>query len=128
MTEVDFYLNAARNGEVDAAFHGLIELDDHAIPALQEAYRAEADPAIRALIVEAVWQHRLPSTIDFLAAALADPHPEVWKQALDGMVTLASAESRELLEAALERSVAGDAEYRSWIEEAIGRVDEVRGR
>jgi HEAT repeats len=128
MTEVDFYLNQARNGEVDAAFHGLIELGDDAIPALQQAYRTESDSAIRALIVEAVWQHRLPATIDFLAVALIDPHPDVWKQALDGLVTLASAESRDVLEAALEHASAGDAEYRDWIREAIGQIDEIVGR
>jgi hypothetical protein len=128
MTEVDFYLNAARNGEFDAALHGFIELEDHAMPALQEAYRAESDAAIRALVVEAVWQRRLPSTLPFLAVALADPHPEVWKRALDGLVTLASAESRGVLGAALERTVAGDAEYRAWIEETISQIDEVMGR
>jgi hypothetical protein len=128
MTEVDFYLNAARNGDLDMARHGLIELENRAIPALREAYWTESDPAIRALIVEAAWQHRLPPTIDFLSAALADTHPGVWKQALDGLVTLASADSRKVLETALERAAIGDSEHRAWIEEAIGQINEVMGR
>jgi hypothetical protein len=128
MTEVDFHLKAARNGDFDAALHGLIELEDRAIPALQKAYRVETDPVIRALILEAVWQHRLPATIAFLAVALGDPHPGVWKQALDGLVTLASADSRKVLEAALEHAAAGDSERRAWIEEAIGQIGEVMRR
>jgi HEAT repeat protein len=128
LTEVDFYLDAARNGKFDAAFHGLVELEDQAITVLVAAYQAEADPLVRELIVEAVWQHRLPSTIDFLAAALADPHPGVWKRALDGLVALASVESRDALEAALGTLAAGDDRCRSWIEEAIGQIDEGLGR
>jgi hypothetical protein len=127
MTEIDGNLDLARDGDIGAAFHGLIELRDDDIPALQEAYRVESEPAIRALVVEAVWQHRLPSTTDFLAVALADPHLEVWKRALDGLVTLASAESRKALEAALESAAARDSEHRAWIEEAIGQIDEVIG-
>jgi hypothetical protein len=38
MSESVCYLNEARNGDIDAAFHGLIELSDDAILALQEAY------------------------------------------------------------------------------------------
>jgi hypothetical protein len=72
---------------------------------LEEAYHVEPDPGIRSLIVEAVWQHRLPSSVDFLAVALEDPHTEVWKQALDGLVTLASLESRRVLELATSRMV-----------------------
>lgn len=128
MTEVHYYLDQARQGAGDDALHCLIELGDEALPVLEEAYRSEPDPAIRALIVEAVWQHRRPSSIAFLASALADPHPDVWKQALDGLVTLASADSRRALEAALARTIATDREIRGWIAEAIGQVDEALGR
>jgi hypothetical protein len=43
-------------------------------------------------------------------------------------VAPASAGSREVLREALKQTVAGDAEYRSWIEEAIIQIDQVMGR
>ena len=67
--ETRYYLDEARNGDFEAAYHGLIELPPDLLPDLAEAYRTEDDPQIRALIVEAVWQHRLPTSLDFLALA-----------------------------------------------------------
>jgi hypothetical protein len=124
---LDYYLNEARNGNRGRAFHGLIGSPCHLLPALEEAYRREADPAIRALIVNAVWQHRQASSVDFLAVAALDPHPEVWKQALDGLVTLASPESRKALELVKSRVAGEDAVLCAWIEEAIGQIDGVSG-
>ena len=43
--------------------------------------------------------------------------PVVWKQALDGLVTLASPESLRVLRSAADSEC--DAERRAWIEEAI---------
>jgi HEAT repeat protein len=122
--ETEYYLNEARNGGFDAAYHGLIELPSRLLPDLEEAYRGEADPEIRALIVEAIWQHRSPSSVDFLAVALEDPHPDVWKQALDGLVIIASPESRKVLELAKSGAAGQDAILRGWIEEAIAQIDE----
>src|SRR5260370_28977495 len=114
--QTEYYLDEAENGDFDAAYHGLIELPSHLLPDLEEAYRGEADPEIRALIVEAVWQHRSPASIDFLAGAFEDPHPDVWKQALDGLVCLASPESRKVLELAKSRLGEQAVILRAWIE------------
>jgi HEAT repeat protein len=122
MSALNFYLNEAREGDWDAAYFGLIELGD--VDGLEAAYHGETDPEIRSLIVHAVWQHRLPATIDFLAVALRDPNERVWKEALDGLVVLASTTSRKALEAELERIADDDPDYRSWIVEAIGQIDE----
>jgi hypothetical protein len=121
--QVEYYLNRARNGEHDTAFFGLIELPDDLLPDLERAYHDEPDPGIRSLIVEAVWQHRLPSSVDFLARALDDPNPEVWKQALDGLVTLSSPGSRSVLEMAKCRVRGRDAVRGAWIAEAIDQID-----
>jgi hypothetical protein len=122
--QTEFYLNMAKNGDSDAAHHGLIELPSHLLPDLEDAYRGEADPLVRALIVEAVWQHRLPISVGFLAVALEDPHPDVWKEALDGLVTLAPPESRKVLESAKHRVGGQDEVLLAWIEEAIDQMDE----
>jgi hypothetical protein len=119
-----YYFSELRNGNFDNAYHCLIELPNDLLPELEEAYRGESDPKIRALVVEAVWQHHLPASVDFLAVVLEDPDPDVWKQALDGLVTLASPESRRVLDLARSRAPGQDAILREWIEEAIDQIDE----
>ena len=89
---------------------------------MQRAYYGEDDAIVRSLLVEATWQHRNPSVIGFLADALRDPMPVVWKQALDGLVTLASPESMRVLRSAADQEC--DAERCAWIEEAIEQSDD----
>jgi hypothetical protein len=48
--ETVYYLSKARDGDFEAAFHGLIELPNNLLADLEDAYRDETDPAIRALI------------------------------------------------------------------------------
>ena len=48
--------------------------------------------------------------------------PEVWKQALDGLVTLASSDVRRVLRSAADREE--NEVRRAWIEEAIEQVNE----
>jgi HEAT repeat protein len=128
MVTITSFLDWARTGNREAAFQALIDLGESAIPRLTEAYRVEADPALRALIVEVVWQMRSHASLEFLGEALQDPSPEVWKQALDGLVTLATPESLRILEGARDTARGGDEDFRAWVEGAIedvsGRIDE----
>jgi hypothetical protein len=123
MSATDEYLQMARCGSYEAAFHGLIDLGPPVIPSLVQAYRSEPDPLVRALIVEVVRQHRCPSTLDFLADAPDDPHPAVWKQALDGLVVLASSEAEQRLRGTAFRLEADD-ERHAWFQEAIEQINE----
>ena len=120
MNAVDYYIEMARSGDGDEAFHGLRELAADTIPALQETYRSEPDPTVRAVLVRAIWEHRDPSVIDFLAEAVRDRDPAVWKEALDGLVTLASPEAERALEMTIGSDC--DAKRRDWIFEAIGQI------
>jgi HEAT repeat protein len=128
MMTIDSCLKLARTGHRESALHCLLELGGAAIPRLADGYRAEADPAIRNLLVEVAWQLRTHSALDFLAEALQDPAPEVWRQALDGLVALASPESLRILEAARDSVRLPDDDFPTWIEGAIedvsGRIDE----
>jgi HEAT repeat protein len=119
------YLNAAREGDEETAFFGLIDLGNDTVRRLQDAYHVEPDPAIRALILRVLLQYRDPDSVDFLAVALKDPNNEVWKLALDLLVTLASAKSRKVLEAELEHAIEGKSDYHAWLKEAISQIDEV---
>jgi hypothetical protein len=128
MTPMAACLDLARTGHREGALHSLIELGQTALPDLVNAYRAEADPTVRALIVEAVWQLRTHVSVTFLGEALQDPDSEVWKQALDGLATLAGPESLHVLESARDRIGDDREEFREWVDGAIedvsGRIDE----
>jgi hypothetical protein len=59
------------------------------------------------------------------ASALRDPSPEVWKNALDGLVDLASLQSEAVLQEALALPPPGHtsvAEWTSWLQEALQQV------
>jgi HEAT repeats len=128
MLTIASYLDWAKTGNRVAALEALVDLGESAIPRLVEAYRAEKEPALRALIVEAVWQIRSHASLAFLGEALQDPSPEVWRQALDGLVTLATPESLQTLEGARDTASGANEDFRAWVEGAIedvsGRIDE----
>lgn len=125
MTEIRSLIDLFRGGDEDGALQGLIELPDDALAELTEYFRSEALAPIRALIVRAVWERRSPLSLPFLGEALRDPEEEVWQEALDGLVTLASAESLNILQTA---KVTGssvedhDRRFQLWVAEAIEQV------
>jgi hypothetical protein len=121
---IEYYLAMARSDRVEDAFHGLLELPENLTSALREAYLAEADGSTRAFLVEVIWQRRQASSIPFLVEALDDPHPEAWKQALDGLCTLGAVGELRALESAPRQL---DEERRTWIAEAIEQLDAGQG-
>lgn len=123
---INDYLDIARQGDVDNAFHGLLEIDVDILPELMAAFTAERNAEIRELLIEVIWQYRQPSIIPFLGKALFDAEPSIWRQALNGLVTLASPAALEALRAARSRQFTKqqDAEeFRRWLEEAIQQTE-----
>lgn len=130
--EISALIEQFRGGDEDSALHGLIELPNEALPDLIEHFRAESLAPVRALLVKAIWEHREPATIPFLAEALKDNDEEVWQEALDGLVSFGSAEALAVLQAASDNR-SGDAadtrRFRLWIGEAIEQIQfELRRR
>jgi HEAT repeat protein len=119
--QVAYYIGRLRGPDGEDAYHSLIEADDAVVPLLIEAFGVQKDMNVRAELVEIVWQHRLPETVGFLARALDDPAPEVWKSALDGLVALGGPSAVQALERARERAQPGD--KADWIEEALEQIE-----
>jgi hypothetical protein len=121
------HLEAYRSGDRDQAFYGLINHVDNLLPHLINAFQSETDPQVRAFIVEVIWQQRDRGAIPTLAAALNDPDGQVWREALNGLVTLASPESVEALRLARGRQFRATHEQESFntrLEEAIDQTEE----
>ncbi len=120
------YIDQLGGPEREGAYHRLMDADDAIVPVLIGAFRTQPDPGIRALLVDIIWQHRLPETVGFLNEALDDRDPEVWKSALDGLVTFGTP-AIQALRSARERILAGTVAERTraeWIEEAIQQIQE----
>jgi hypothetical protein len=127
MRQVDEYLHEFREGDRDTAFFGLLEMGPVVLPELVATFRKEQDSSVREFLVEIIWQFRDLSTVYFLGEALYDVNCVVWKQALDGLVTLASQEALILLQSARSRPFSSQSEaveYRRYIDEAIEQVEE----
>src|SRR3954447_19411695 len=103
--QIAYYLEMFRSGDADNAFHGLLEIDRDILPELMEVFRSERDIRVRELLVEVIWEYRERSVIPFLGEALSDIEPRIWRQALNGLVTLASPAALDVLRAARTRQL-----------------------
>jgi HEAT repeat protein len=130
---VEHYLLEWSSSRWAHAYHSLIELGPRILPELESRFAESRDSALRAALVELAQQLHSADALPLFAAALEDEAPEVWKQALDGLVDLASPGSLLLLESALAHPPPGETspgEWASWVQEAIQQVraeQEARG-
>ena len=126
--QIAYYSEMFHHGNVDDSFHGLLELDRDILPELMAVFRQEQDAEVRELLVEVIWQYRDSSVIPFLGEALSDPDPRVWRQALDGLVALASPAGLDILHMARARrfpTVRETKEFCHWLEDAIDQAEKV---
>ncbi len=107
-------------GSTDDAFHNLLEAPVDIAESLVTAFHRSGDPHVQAFILFVAWRSHDPRFLRLLGMALASTTREVWKEAIDGLVSFASAESLDTLRKALWYQ---DEEKRSWIKEAIDQVE-----
>src|SRR5689334_11502925 len=120
------YLHQFRQSKSEDAFFALIHLDESQVRDLINAYHGETNVDIQALLVEIISHYRQPTSLGFLARALQNPHPQVWKNALDGIVTIGNKASIRVLETEKQRLLVGkhSSEHVEWIEEALYQIRE----
>ena len=116
--------------EAEDALCSLTSLPSEALRFVAEAYHRETDGRRRQFLIEALWQLRDAAGLPTLAAALKDPDDRVWKEALDGVVTLGGLAGLRVLEEAHDDVPASRAPstQREWIDEAIAQVREAMTR
>jgi HEAT repeat protein len=91
------------------------------------AYRSELDPDRRWAAIHCLWQYRDHAALPALSAALRDADERVWKEALDGLVTLGGPSAARALQEAslfLAQNARGARIQRAWIDEAIQQIRE----
>jgi hypothetical protein len=99
-------LQRFRSGAEEEAFFELLEMPGDVMSALTIAFRTEQDPAIRAFLIKVAWQRGDRQAIALLAEAVNQSDEEIWQEALDGLVALASPEALAVLMAARTREFA----------------------
>ena len=104
----------------DNAFHTLIEASPVVVPLLTEHFAQKRDGESRARIVEVIWKRRESESTRFLSIALEDSHPAVWKEAIDGLVTIGGPESRHVLTVFF--TIYPHDARAAWVSEALGQV------
>lgn len=121
----DYYLDRLRNGDSEAIF-GLMELGPEALPLIEKAIASVQNSSVRQDLVHVAWQTRVPTSIKILASSMNDPSPAVWKEAIDGLVTLASPEAVDVLrrarEQAPDRPTHGRYSFIEWIDDALQQI------
>ena len=106
--QVAYWIERLDGPESDAAFFGLIECPDAAVPLLINAYAREGRAAVKAAIVAVVCEFRQPETVEFLSKALAEDDADIWKAALDGLVSLGNGNALAILQKAQDSRVEAD--------------------
>jgi hypothetical protein len=120
---VSYHCDRLEGPDADIAFHSLIQAPRKAVPVLVRRYHTEARTAVQAAIVEVVSHFRDPTTVPFLATALRSESERVWKQALDGLVTVGGGPALEALRSERRCAPAPSVKV-EWIDEAIEQVQQ----
>lgn len=124
--QISHYLEMFRSGDADNSFHGLLELDRDILPELMAVFRSTQDIRLREMLVAVIWGYREQSVIPFLREALFDTEPRIWREALNGLVSLASPAALDVLcEARTRRFLTQreTEEFRRWVDEAISQAE-----
>jgi hypothetical protein len=116
--QVSHYVGALRGADRESAHRRLIELGPQIISFVMMSFQKEHDPSIRATLVNIAWQMNSTSAIPLLTEALDDPEPGVWKEALDGLVSLRGPDALEVIRQARRRAP----EKAEWLDEAIKQI------
>ena len=93
----------------------LIELGPQAISLVAPYFQQERDASVRKALVHIASQTNSANAISLITEALNDVEPSVWKEALDGLVSLGGPKVLEVMRQAGRRAPV----KAEWFDEAI---------
>ena len=97
---VQEHVSQLSGAKADDARHSLVEVGPDALPLLMESFNGLNESGVRAALIGVISELRSAQAVPFLAALLRDRDAQVWKAALDGLVTAASPTALNALRAA----------------------------
>jgi hypothetical protein len=123
--QIDYWIERFREGDLESAFHGLLDVGHEAIPDMISIFRTTPEREIRVFLAGVIRRYNDPSTLSFFREAIYDPDSYVWKEGMDGLVSLASQPALDALQSARDRQFVDQQDandFRSWLDEAIEQV------
>jgi hypothetical protein len=124
---VAYYVDQARQGYGEEAFHGLRELSLECLDCLAQAYRTESDGDVRAVIIAAARERRDAVIFPVLREAVDDESLKVLDEVLEGLLTFATEQvipPEEVIHVLCEaRSRTADSKRREYLDEAIEQAN-----
>ncbi len=125
MTDIQYYVEQLNTTKSEDAYFALLHADDAHIPDLITAYHHSQNTNVKDLLVEIIYQHRNVNSLSFLKEVFQETTSDLWKVALDGIVTTGSNEGLEFLKVEKERALQDSKTTRiEWIDEAIQQINE----
>jgi hypothetical protein len=110
-------LASLAGSERKTAWHSLVESGPD-VQLIALAFRA-ANPEVQVLLLRALREWRTPECFPLAELALQAAETQVWKEALDVLVTIGGIQSANALRKSL---MASSGSKREWIEEALQQV------
>jgi hypothetical protein len=123
--EVRYWIQRFREGDQEGAFFGLLEMA--ATADLVGLFQLTTERDLRRFLAHTIRNMNDPAAVSFFEEAVYDADPEVSKEGMDGLVSLATQSSLEILEAAKNRQFGDQNDtlrFREWVEEAIEQAKE----
>ncbi len=120
MEKSEFQYFIDRVTEEDS-FFALTETSDDILSKLENQFRKEKVPERRAAIIRIIWERRSPKSFSILAQALSDRSDLVWKESLDGLITIDGKKAKKIIQSLISTS---DQDKRAWLSEALDQIKE----
>jgi len=119
--QVAHYLQSLSGPDFENAYHGLIELGPDGIPYLENECKTAIDTRTRTTCVRIASSTHSLRAIPLLREALDQREAAVWKEALDGLVSLGGHRALEVMHQVRARTESDKAQ---WLDEAIQQIAE----
>src|SRR5215510_13211857 len=118
---VNHYVAQLTGPGADDAWHSLVDAGPAALPHLVDAFNRTGDRRVRVYLVQIISEYRSTEGITFFETLLKSDDAEIWKAALDGLVTLGGEAALHALSTA---GASAAPEKQTWLDEARKQIIE----
>lgn len=101
------------------AWHSLVDAGPPALPHIVDAFNSSSDVVARLALVQIIGSYRSADAVPFFAGCLRNTDSDIWKTALDGLVSLGGRPALDALTVMLDTTTL---DKREWIAEAIEQI------
>lgn len=113
------YTNQLLGDHAGDAWHSLVELGPAALPHVIRDFEAQSSSSAKVALIRVVSEYRTKDALPFFANLLRVADGEIWKTALDGIISIGGEAAVNCLH---EVSKTLNSEKRPWVDEAVTQI------